>query len=300
MAQTSPLPSLPVLRSFEAAARHQSFTMAAEELGLTQGAISRQVRELEEFIGARLFARVGRSVQLTQAGRGFARDLGGDLARLRQSVTRAVAAGDGGSILSVAVLPTFGSRWLMPRLPDFCARHPDIQLSFSSRGEPFDLQEARCDVAIHFGRADWPGAQLTPLCPENLRAVAAPAFIERHGIQRPADLCHAPLLQLSSRPDAWAGFFAAQAQDATRAGAGMLFDQFSLMISAALQGLGAALLPVYLIEDELSQGSLCAVAAVGSPLEASYHIATPLGGTSREAASFVSWLRRQVPRRRAA
>lgn len=300
MAHTPPLPSLPVLRSFDAAARHQSFTMAAEELGLTQGAISRQVRELEELIGVRLFARVGRRVQLTPAGRAFARDLVGDLARLRHSVTRAVAAGDGGSILSVAVLPTFGSRWLMPRLPDFCARHPDIQLSFSSRGEPFDMQEERCDVAIHFGLADWPGAQLAPLCPENLRAVASPGFLDQHGIRQPADLCHAPLLQLSSRPDAWAAFFAAQGQEVTRAGAGMLFDQFSLMISAALQGLGAALLPVYLIEDELGQGSLRSVAAVGSPQEASYHIATPLGGTSREAASFVSWLRRQVPRRRAA
>jgi len=293
----SHLPSLSILRSFTAAARHQSFTLASEELGLTQGAVSRQVRELEALIGARLFRRVGRAVQLTQAGRTFAAELDGDLHRLRQTVARAVAAGDGAQILSVAVLPTFGSRWLIPRLPEFRAANPGIELSFSSHTEPFDLEAERCDLAIHFGHAEWPGARLTPLCPENLLAVAAPAFVTSHDIQSSADIASAPLLHLTSRPTAWTDFMTQIGRDERPGRAGMQFDQFSLMIAACVQGLGAALLPSYLIEEELDSGTLSQVASAPSSQMGSYHIATPLGASRTEARIFIDWLRRQVPRR---
>jgi len=291
------LPSLAALRSFETAARHESFTLAAEELGLTQGAVSRQVRDLEAAIGARLFRRVGRAVRLTEAGRVFADDLGRDLGSLRQTVTRAVAAGDGARALSIAVLPTFGSRWLMPRLEDFRNRHPDIALSFISRTEPFDLGTVRCDLAIHFGPAEWPGAKLTPLCPEDLLAVAAPAFIARHTITGPGDLLGAPLLHLASRPGAWAAFRAHLGEADTGPLRGMQFDQFALITAAAVAGLGAALLPSYLIEAELDRGQLRRIARAPTGGASAYHLAEPLGAAKRETAQFVAWLRRQVPRR---
>ncbi|QYX55572.1 LysR family transcriptional regulator [Roseovarius sp. SCSIO 43702] len=295
----SHLPSLSALRSFQAAARHQSFTLAADELSLTQGAISRQVRELEEAMGLRLFRRAGRAVQLTDAGRAFAADLEHDLGRLKQSVARAIAAGDGARILSIAVLPTFGSRWLMPRLPEFRTRHPEIELSFMSRTEPFDLEAERCDLAIHFGHAEWPGARLTPLCPEDLLAVAAPGFLRAHDIRDAEDLGLAPLLHLSSRPSAWTDFMAEFGAEGRPARSGMQFDQFSLMISACVQGLGAALLPSYLIEEELDSGALDCVARASSVRSGSYHIATPLGADRPETRAFVEWIIRQVPRRAA-
>lgn len=289
------LPSLATLRCFAAAARHQSFTLAAEELGLTQGAVSRQVRDLEALIGARLFRRAGRAVQLTDAGASLAADVDDDLTRLTRSVARAVAAGDGAQLVSVAVLPTFGARWLMPRIAGFRRAHPDIQLSFQSRTEPFDLDAERCDVAIHFGHADWPGADLVPLCPENLLAVAAPGFIAQHDIRGIGDLTGAPLLHLTSRPTAWDDVMTLCEVGDTPGRAGMQFDQFSLMIAACAQGLGAALLPGYLIEDEMDSGVLDLVARAPSARMGSYHIATPVGAPRPATRAFVDWLTRQVP-----
>jgi len=297
MVKRNALPSLSVLQSFDAAARHQSFTSGAEELGVTQGAVSRQVRELEAIIGTRLFKRVGRAVQLTRAGNALSSSLSCDLERMRQTLSRAVLAGEGALILTIAVLPTFGARWLIPRLPDFHARNPDIQLNFISRSEPFNLVEARCDMAIHFGRADWPGAQLAPLCPENLVAVATPDFLSRYQINRPQDLFDAPLLHLASRPDAWAHFQRALSAEPSRISPGIQFDQFSMIISAALSGLGVGLLPSYLIESEIAAGTLAIVCEVPSDTRDSYFMVTPLGETSPEASHFVAWIRRQVSRR---
>lgn len=256
MTPTRHLPSLAVLRSFEAAARHESFTHAAEELNLTQGAISRQVKELEETIGAPLFRREGRSVRLTQTGFDLARSLSSDLESLRNSISEAMAAGKGRSLLKLAVLPTFCDRWLVPRLSDFLSRHPEIQLSIATRDRPFNLSEERFDMAIHFGRDDWPGGHLTHLCSETLFAVASPAFRDRHEIEDPADLTRVPLLQLETRAGAWSDWFAFCGLAQRNEPPSIQFDQFSTIITAAKHALGAALLPSYLIEPELQSGSL--------------------------------------------
>ena len=176
------LPSHAILRSFEAAARHESFTLAGEELHLSQSAISRQVRELERIVGTDLFHRAGRRVVLNKAGRDLAGQLAIDLERLRQTVFRAMTAGDQGGVLRVGVLPTFASRWLIPRLPDFARRHPGIRINLSARTAPFDLAEERFDMAIHFGQPDWPGAQMRHLCDETLLAVAAPGSSGDSGV----------------------------------------------------------------------------------------------------------------------
>jgi LysR family glycine cleavage system transcriptional activator len=128
------LPSLSVLRCFEAAARHESLTAAAEELGLTQGAVSRQVKELETRIGTPLFRREGRGVRLTEAGRALAGPLGNDLERLRRTVHRGIAAGGRTRLLTLAAPPTFAARWLVPRLQDFRSRHRSIWRCISAAG----------------------------------------------------------------------------------------------------------------------------------------------------------------------
>jgi DNA-binding transcriptional LysR family regulator len=293
----SDIPSFAVLRCFEAAARHQSFTAAAQDLGLTQGAVSRHVRELEEHVGVALFRRQGRGVRLTEAGQALSRHLLGDLERLRRTIARAAAAGETRRVLGIATLPTFGARWLVPRLPGFRAGREDVELVLYSRGEPFDLAEGGVDVAIHFGGADWPGAHLTPLCPEGLVAVASPRLLPARGAARPEDLFALPLLHIASRPYLWEQFRQSLGSASAATRRGSYFDQFSLIIAAAVAGLGAAILPRYLIETELTAGLLQEVAQLPPVSGQAYFIATPIGVRNPLAAQFVSWIRKQVGRR---
>ncbi|MBO6727764.1 MAG: LysR family transcriptional regulator [Rhizobiaceae bacterium] len=297
MTAPSPLPSLAVLRCFEAAAKYQSFTAAAEELNLTQGAVSRHVKELEGRVGAALFRREGRGVRLTDAGRDLAGNLNLDLERLRRTIDNAVAAGSARELLTIAVLPTFGARWLLPRISDFKAGRDDLEFVVHSRSAPFDLVESGIDLAIHFGADDWPGAQLTPLCEEELLAVVSPDLAKRAGLRQPADLFEVPQLHLASRPMLWETFRQSLGIDGPTARKGSYFDQFSLIIAAAIAGLGAAILPAYLLEEELASGSLVEIAQVPDVLGRSYYIATPAGVSRPITAQFSAWMRAQIRRR---
>ncbi|MFV0490396.1 MAG: LysR substrate-binding domain-containing protein [Pseudorhodobacter sp.] len=283
------LPSLSILRSFEAAAKHQSFTLAAEELHVTQGAISRQVRELEGLVGVALFCKAGRGVSLTEAGRIFAARLHGDLDRLRQTVIETQAAGEGAQTLSIAVLPTFGSRWLVPRLPRFCAQHPEIQIALHSRPVPFDLTKESIDIAIHYGSSEWVGGDLTELCPEDLVLVASPALLDKYDIRQPAEAIDAPLLHLSSRHAALPTYFRSLGVDDGRTLQGAMFDQFSMLISAAVHGMGTGIVPTYLIESELAQGTLVAIDyQVGS--QGKYYLVRPQNTSVSAAEYFANWV----------
>ncbi|UWR38431.1 LysR substrate-binding domain-containing protein [Sulfitobacter sp. W074] len=290
------LPSLAVLRCFEAAAKYQSYTAAAEVLGLTQSAVSRQVKELEDHIGTNLFYREGRGVRLTVAGDALMKEISGDLNRLRHTIHHAIIAGSGPKALAIAAPPTFAARWLVSRLPSFQAQHPGMQLAVYSRAEPFDLTANKIDVAVHFGGWDWPGAQLTPLCPENLVVVAAPSLLAQHAASTSADILQMPLLHLSARPHLWPQFAATQVGSKISRH-GCSFDQFSLLIEAAVAGMGAAILPSYLIESELARNGLAKLASINSDTGQSYFIATPMGPAAPIVSAFVAWLRNQVVRR---
>ncbi|WP_026481480.1 LysR substrate-binding domain-containing protein [Ahrensia sp. 13_GOM-1096m] len=294
MAHADRLPTLAVLRCFEASAKQESFTAAAEELGLTQSAVSRQVKELEEQIGTPLFRREGRGVRLTGAGRALADAVCGDLERLRRTMYHAIAAGTGPQVLAIAAPPTFAARWLVPRLPKFRDLHDGLEMVVYSRSEPFDLYKEQIDVAVHFGGWDWPGAQLSPLCPETLVAVAAPDLISRCGVSKPLDVLDMPLLHLSARTHLWEEFAKSLGENGLALRQGSHFDQFSLVISAALAGMGAAILPTYLIERELNDGDLIRLADVTTDAAKSYFVATPMGQNLPLAASFTAWLRKQV------
>ena len=285
----SGLPSLSVLRSFEAAARHQSFTLAAQDLRVTQGAVSRMVRELEGLVGVALFRPAGRGVALTEAGRTLSERLHGDLDRLRQTMRNASAAGDGMQMLSIGVLPTFGSRWLAPRLERFRREQPTGQFAIHSRSKPFDLAADGIDLAIHFGRKEWVNGALTDLCPEDLVAVASPGLAARHAVAGATDLARLPLLHLHTRHTAWEVYFDGLGQATDRARRGAMFDQFSTMISAAIHGLGAAIVPTYLIEAELAQGTLVELGRPPSP-DGQYYIVTPRGVANPAAAAFRDWI----------
>ncbi|WP_292523429.1 LysR substrate-binding domain-containing protein [Mesorhizobium sp.] len=284
------MPSYSLLRSFECAARHESFTQAAEELHLTQSAVSRQVKVLEETIGVTMFRRVGRRVTLTEAGKRFAADLAVDLKNLKQSVARAAAAGERNATLRIGILPTFASRWLIPRLGTFLKDHPSVEIRLETRTVPFDLTRERLDLAIHFGQANWPDARMNKLFDEELLAVASPKFRDTYSATEPARLAEAPLLHLITRESAWIDWFALKGATDNRLLSGRYFDQFSMIISAALCSIGAAILPKYLIEMELKSGVLIPLSDTPLKTHSSYFVVSAAGDVNPQVNAFTRWL----------
>ncbi len=267
------LPSLSLLTAFEAAARTGSITAAARELDLTQSAVSRQIKALENQIGVELFLRERQTIRLTMAGESYAREIREALRRI-SSASLNLRANPNGGTLNLAILPTFGARWLAPRLGQFLAAHPGITINLVTRLSPFDFRLDSIDAAIHFGNPVWPGAELTLLMQEKTLPACSPQFRQAHGIAEPADLLLVPLLHLTTRPDAWERWFTENGVgfDSVH---GMLFDQFATASQAAIGGLGVALLPTFLIQDELKRGEL--VAAVDRPMQSAqrYYLAFP-------------------------
>ncbi|MEP3296270.1 MAG: LysR substrate-binding domain-containing protein [Pseudoruegeria sp.] len=288
------LPSHAVLRSFECAARRESFTRAAEELNLTQSAISRQVKELEMTVGTPLFRRVGRRVALTPAGRMLAKDLSNDLENIYRTVMRAISAGEHASALRIAVLPTFASRWLIPRLPEFFAKHPKIEVNLTSRLKPFDLARESFDAAIHFGAEDWPDAEMHILCAEKMVPVASPTFIERQGITQISDLIGVPLLHMQTRPTVWNDLFNEADVSGDISMSGKYFDQFSMIIAGTRASLGAGLIPEYLIENELQSGELVRIGTSTVVTKNKYYFVTPENLNNDQITLFRKWMQATV------
>lgn len=243
-----------LLCAFEAAARHESFSAAAVELHLTQSAVSRQIRALEEQLGAALFIRERQSVRLSPAGQAYVLEIRDALTHIFNA-TLAFRTNPQGGGLNLAILPTFGTRWLAPRLPEFLDSHPGITISLTTRLAQFDFKQETIDAAIHFGAPHWPGAELTFLMSETVVPACSPALLTQFGFRQPQDLLNAPLLHLASRPHAWRQWFT-QAGVATMHSPGMVFDQFAVAAQAAVAGIGVALLPRFLIARELQQGDL--------------------------------------------
>ena len=290
------LPDLSVLQTFEAAARHGNFSRAAAELNLTQSAVSRQIRELEAQTGQQLFERIRQRVVLSEAGRQALPDVRRILAEAERLMLQTLAAGPVTQQLRVATLPTFGSRWLVPRLPDFLSRHPDVTLTLESRDIPFSFDDDPMDLAIHYGKPVWPGAVTEFLCTEIVVPVAGRALAAR--LTGPLD--KAPLLHLTGRPRLWQQWFD-RYMPGTEVWRGQRFDQFSMIIAAASAGLGVALLPTYLIETELASGDLVRLMDAPMETENAYYIVLPEGGQHRSASLLLrDWLMGQVSARRQA
>lgn len=262
-----------MLQAFDAAARNENFTEAAAELGLTQGAISRQVRALESQLDARLFARVGKTVRLTEAGRRYAQEVEKALQTVRLASLDAMTHRRGGT-LNLAILPTFGTRWLMPRFPAFLKANPEITVNFATKLSPFDFKKEDLHAAIHYGRTDWPDTESTFLMREETVPVGAPSLLRERSPQTPADLYEMPLLQLATRPSAWQEWFRVAGLDRP-VPVGMVFEEIATIAQATVAGLGLALLPRFLIEGELERGELQVV--LDRPLQSSfaYYLVTP-------------------------
>lgn len=287
------LPDLATLQAFECAARHGSFTRAARELSLTQSAISRQIKELETRLGITLFERIRQRALLSEAGRRFLPEARRLLLQTEETIIRAVAAGDTAGLLSIATLPTFGARWLTPRLADFLALHPRTTINLASRSQRFDFADENFDIAIHYGQDVWAGGNCVFLCSETVVPVAGRRMAE--GIGRPEDIANLALLHLLTRPKLWPDWFELNELEVGDAFRGSRFDQFAMIIEAAASSLGVALLPLYLIEEELSSGRLHRIAGKSITTENSYYVVTPeRKSPNKTTLAFQQWLVEQM------
>ena len=287
------LPPMAMLHCFEAAARLGSFSRAAESLHLTQSAVSRHISNLEHWLGATLFARTGRRVMLNETGHAFLEDIGPALAGIRRATGRLMDP-EPEHMIELAVLPSFGMRWLAPRLPRLTQAHPDLVVNLSARTDIFDFTREAFHGAIHVGGADWPGAEHDLLFSELVVPVVAPALLERHPISSPEDFLEVPLLVQSQRRDAWARWFAMFGLPGPEIENLPNASHFLMLAQSVKAGGGAALLPSFLITPELTAGEL--VIPFDAPLieERSYWLAFPESSKRIKAfALFRDWLRRE-------
>lgn len=288
-------PELSLLRTFERAAKHQSFTQAADELNLTQSAVSKQIIALESRLGLQLFNRVRRRVILTEAGRRFLADITEILQLTDEAVLRALSASQRNQTLSISAMPTFGSRWLAPRLGRFLANNRDLHIDLGARSEAFDFENSHFDLAFYFGEQVWANSTSTFLCHEIAIPAASPGFLSRHPLSSIEDIADVPLLQLSRRATWWSKWQASYGLAGNYAFQGHSFEQFNMLIEAAISGLGVALLPTYLIERELRYNLL--EIALNAPIqtEYSYSIAVPNSKASDSTIlNFIAWVTNEM------
>lgn len=249
------IPSTTALISFEAAARHESFTKAAEELSLTQGAICRQIASLEEFLSVELFRRSRRGVKLTEAGLSYSRRVATQLDAVERD-TLSVMGQQGTNVIELAVVPTFGTQWLLPRLKDFQLKHPEVTVNLTNRTRPFLFADTEFDAAIYFGDADWSGTESHRLMGENPMPVCSPALLGSKKHLTPNEIAELPLLQQTTRPYAWRQWFNSLNLNIPRDMTGPRYELFSMLAQAAMHDMGIALIPPFLIQRELAEKRL--------------------------------------------
>lgn len=298
-----PIPSTQALACFEASARHESYTRAAQELALTQSAVSRQVIALEEFVGVALFRRTRHGVSLTPAGALYAKKVRGWLQGLERDTLDLMSHQGQGGTVNLAAVPTFATRWLMPRLPLLARQHPDITVHIEVQTRPFLFADTVHDAALYAGTPEqvgnWPGVQVLKLMDEDVVPVCSPTVLGKAAARdlgrawqpvAPEVLARLPLLQQSTRPYGWQQWFQSVGVDAPRALDGPRYELFSMLAVAASHGLGVALIPPMLVEAELARGEL--VVACAQPLrgERSYYLVTPNGTPSPALGLFSAWL----------
>lgn len=253
------LPSLNAIRTFEAVARRNSFTRAAEELNVTQSAASRLVRSLEDYLQVPLFKRQSRRIELTDQGRFYNELVRNSLELIEAGTIELISSKDGMGTLSIGMLPTFGTKWLVPRLPTFQRQHPEISINIISSDGELNFTKERIDVAIRFGHGDWPDAIVDPLMGEDIIVVCSPMLMDGdHPLVTHEALHHHRLIRHSTRPGSWEHWFRSVGINPDSYLWGPSLEHFFMIVQAAVAGLGVALVPSFLVESELKSGELIA------------------------------------------
>jgi LysR family glycine cleavage system transcriptional activator len=288
-----PLPPLNALRAFESAARHLSFTRAADELHVTQAAISHQVKALEERLGVKLFRRLPRRLLLTDEGQALLPDLHDAFNRLALAVER-ISARSAAGTLTVSSMTTILMTWLVPRLPRFQEAHPEIDVRLMTTQRLVDFAREDVDVAIRFGNGRWPGVKVERMFGEVLTPLCGKRFIE--GIKSPADLRDLPLIR-STEEDEWPIWFAAAGVAAAEVTRGPIFDSTKIAVEAAKDGLGIVMGPPTLFADDIAAGRLFQPFALAVETGKSYWFVVPENSAGRpKVKAFRDWIFSEVVR----
>lgn len=290
------LPSLNALRAFEAVARQQSFTRAAEVLSVTQGAVSHQVKALEADLGLKLFVRQGKALHLTDAGRAYYEVVRDAFDRLATG-TRTLLERESTGALTVTMSPNFAAKWLVHRLGSFAASEPGIKLRVSASMDHVDFSREDIDIAIRHGLGDWPGLHVTRLCSEELFPVCSPSLLAgRKGLKRPSDLRHHTLLHSRERND-WAQWLTAARLSLPEDARAVDFSQMSMALDAAADGQGVALARTALAARDLITGRLVNPFGPRVRVPFAYYIVCPKAMAERpKIATFRNWLLAEAAR----
>lgn len=287
------LPNLGTLRTFEAAARLESFSRAAEELFVTHGAISHQIRALEEDLGVPLFTRHGKRITLTPAGRAYAGCVRGALADIAQATHTLRASVQDERRLTLSTMPSFAARWLTPRIGSFIEQHPDIVVELRSSPALVDFTREDIDVALRLGRGPWPGLHSEKLLDETFFAACSPRI--QGGVPaRPEDLRRYTLLRSKDEP--WLPWFeAAGLHGWAEPESGILFEDSAMLLEAALAGHGVALVRRSLAITDVMAGRLMRLFDIDAPCPWDYYFVCPphLLKTARVQA-FRCWITREI------
>ncbi|MEP0072361.1 MAG: LysR substrate-binding domain-containing protein [Marinomonas sp.] len=256
------IPSSTALKCFEASVRHLSFTKAAEELYLTQSAVSRQIRNLEEFLARDLFIRLNKRLVLTGSGAAYYKEVVPLLDGMESACLRMLHREDEKITLTISSLPTLASYWLMPRLAEFQAEHPQFQVKVQSLDDAAKIDPDNIDIILHYGGDHWPRAVSHQLIREQVVAVCSPELLtriggEEHKEWHVEDVTLFPFLHLSSRINAWPDWMVAQGLE-SGSFSGASFAHFHMVLEAAKNGMGIAILPSILAERSLQTGDLVA------------------------------------------
>lgn len=280
------------LLAFEAVARHHSFSRAAQQLNLTQGAISRQVQSLESFLDSVLFERLPGRVQLTAEGEEYLQRIQPALQTLESATLQLKLGQRRERVLSLACPPTFGSLLVIPHLPEFRLAHPNVMVHIISKIGEIDLQREGVDIGIQLGPPSQPGVVGVALMPEPLVCVCSQAFAQQQGpFDHPEQLLQVPLLQLSSRPQLWPQWFAHQGLRLESQMWGPGFEHFPMLVQAARADLGVALLPEFVVAEEMRDETLMTLFEPCTPGDATYYLCYRQHQATREPlASSLAWL----------
>jgi LysR family glycine cleavage system transcriptional activator len=263
------------LMAFDAVARYASITRAADELALTESAVSRQISQLEDQLGVQLFHRIKKRLSLTRAGSSYARDVTAALERLEKDTSDVMAHEGQGGALEIAVLPTVGTAWLIPRMTDLYQHHPELTVSISARSHRFLFSESGLDGALCFGDAVWPGAITEFLFEEELVAVAGGTLLEEPTPWSTETVLCQRLLHLTTRTGAWSSWAQAAGVEGVNMLKGPRFEVQAMLIAAACAAQGLALLPRFLIQSEMERGELQVVSEVSLRSDGAYYFAYP-------------------------
>src|SRR5574338_233105 len=242
------IPSTSAMIAFDAAARHESFSRAAEELSLTHGAICRQVAGLEEFLGIRLFRRTRRGMKLTEAGVSYSCLIAARLDEVERDTLSVMTRQGQGGTLELAAVPSFATKWLLPRLGGFLRTKPDAAINLSNRTRPSMFSDTDFDAVIYCGDANWPGTRSVFLMREKLVPVCSPELLRSLAEPSAEGLAALPLLQQVTRPYAWRQWFSSFGLRVPHDMTGCRLELFSMLAQAAMQGMGVALIPPMMIE----------------------------------------------------